>query len=401
MPTRRLPSGAAKAARAAAVAALAAALTAGVAACGSSTPAARSSGQSSTVIAFNDAQCGPTWHVSSPGWHTFEVENQAENGAEVDLIDPANGAVYDELENTGPGTTTSMSLDVGSGKYAFLCEVQDFDPVTGPTVTVAGHAKGTAAILPVTYNELYPLAKDDQKETMAGIKVLAKETTTLAADVSGGNLAQAKRDWLTAHLQYETLGVAYSSFGQYDGEIDGRADAVGVNSPQFTGFYRLEDGLWHGQSASELAPIAKTLNTNVHQLQAWWATQQIEPLDLVLRTHEVLENALEFQLTGHDDYGSGTTLATTLANITATRDLLSLLHPLLVTRYSALPSVYTWLNRLQSLLEKEHLPNGQWVSVSALPTATHEEIDSACGQVLQELAPIASIAEPRIMSNDF
>ena len=114
-----------------------------------------------------------------------------------------------------------------------------------------------------------------------------------------------------------------------------------------------------------------------------------------------LENALEFQLTGHDDYGSGTTLATTLANITATRDLLSLLHPLLVTRYSALPSVYTWLNRLQSLLEKEHLPNGQWVSVSALPTATHEEIDSACGQVLQELAPIASIAEPRIMSNDF
>ena len=200
---------------------------------------------------------------------------------------------------------------------------------------------------------------------------------------------------------YQTLGVAYSSFGNYDSEIDGRADPVGVNSPQWTGFYRLEYGLWHGQAASELTPVANTLNTNVHQLLAWWPTQQVEPLDLVLRTHEVMENALEFQLTGHDDYGSGTTLASTLANITADRYLLSLLHPLLVTRYSGLPAVYTWLDRLQSLLEKEHLRNGSWVSVSALPTTTREDIDAACSQLLQELAPIASIAEPRIKANDF
>ena len=54
----------------------------------------------------------------------------------------------------------------------------------------------------------------------------------------------------------------------------------------------------------------------------------------------MIENALEFQLTGHDDYGSGTTLATTLANITASRQLFALLHPLLVPRYPGLPAVY-------------------------------------------------------------
>jgi iron uptake system component EfeO len=379
---------------------LAVALATGVAACGSSTPVAQSGSSSTTVIVFNDAVCGGTWDAS-PGWHTFEVENQAEYGAEVDLVDPVNDAVYDELDNTGPGTATPMSLDLGSGKYAFLCDVQDFNPTTGPTVTVAGHAKGTPAILPVTYNDLYPLAKEYQQYTEAGLRVLAKETTTLASDVRTRNLAAAKRDWLTAHLQYETLGAAYDAFGNFDDEIDGRADAVGVNSPDWTGFYRLEYGLWHGQSASELTPVANTLNTNVHQLLAWWPTQEIEPLSVGLRTHEVLENALEFQLTGHDDYGSGSTLATTLANIAGTRYLLSLLRPLLVPRYPALPAVYTWLDRLQSLLQKEHLPNGQWISVSALPTATREDIDAACGQVLQELAPIASITEPRIMPNDF
>ena len=75
---------------------------------------------------------------------------------------------------------------------------------------------------------------------------------------------------------------------------------------------------------------------------------EINLLDIGLRTHEILENALEFQLTGHDDYGSGTTLATTPANITGTLELLTILHPLLVARYAGLPAVYTWLGRLQT-----------------------------------------------------
>jgi iron uptake system component EfeO len=124
-------------------------------------------------------------------------------------------------------------------------------------------------------------------------------------------------------------------------------------------------------------------------------------IDIGLRTHEILENALEFQLTDHDDYGSGTTLATTLANIRGTRYLLSLLHPLLAPRYRQLPEVYTGLNQLQSLIEKQRLPNGWWVAVSALPARTRQDIDAACSQVLQELAPIASIAEPRNTANEF
>jgi iron uptake system EfeUOB component EfeO/EfeM len=374
------------------------AVAAAITAC-SSSPPPRSS--SATVISFNDASCGSAWQLASPGWHTFEITSRAENGAEVDLTNPANGAVYDELENIGPGTTAPMSLDVGSGRYAFLCQVEDFDAVTGPTVTVRGHAAGARAILPVTSNDLYPLAKDYAKYTEAGLRVLAKQATTLAADVRAGKLAAAKRDWLTAHLQYETLGAAYDAFGNFDDEIDGRADAVGVSSPEWTGFYRLEYGLWHGQSARELSSVADALNTDVHKLLASWPSQQIPLIDIGLRTHEILENALEFQLTGHDDYGSGTTLATTLANIQGTRYLLSLLHPLLASRYPQLPEVYTGLNHLQSLIEKGRRPDGSWVPVSALPTLTREAINAACAQVLQELAPIASIAEPRNTAREF
>jgi iron uptake system component EfeO len=382
-----------------AVAVAVAAFTAGLVACGSAPSG--SAGSDADVITVSSNQCGAAWQVAGPGWHTLEIDNQGTSGAEIDLTDPANGAIYAEIENTGPGTVNPLTIDFGSGKYALLCLFSDFSPLRGVTVTVPGHATGTPAVLPVTYNDLIPLAKRYQVITETGLAVLAPETAAVAAAVRTGNLQAARKDWLTAHLQYETLGDAYDAFGSYDNEIDGRADPVGVNSPQWTGFYRLEYGLWHGQSLRSLVPVANALNSDVHQLAVWWKTQQVPLADLGRRAHETIENALQFQLTGHDDYGSGTTLAATVANITSSRVLLALLKPLLAARYPGLSSVYSGLAQLQALLEKERLPSGRWVPVSALPDSARQAIDAACGQVLQELAPIASITEPRNIANDF
>lgn len=367
--------------------AVAAVATASLAACSSGGAASRAS---VTSISLNSASCGGTWSLGEPGWHTFELYNANTVGGEVDLIDPKTSGVYAEVAQFGPGTTVPMSLNVGSGKYAFRCLFEDSDPLTGPTVTVTGDVKGAAATVPVTYNELVAPAKQYQNYVAAGLKTLVSQTGTLAADIRRGDLSAARRMWLTAHLTYETLGAAYDAFGDFDDEIDGRADALGVTSPKWTGFYRLEYGLWHGQSSSELTPYGNGLAANVKALLAQWSKDEIPLIDIGLRTHEVLENALEFQLTGHDDYGSGTTIDTTLANITGTRELLSVLHSLLAPRYPGLSGVYTSLDQLQSLLEKS-----RGVPVSSLPDSARQAIDAACGQALEYLAPIASIAEPR------
>jgi iron uptake system component EfeO len=347
------------------------------------------------LISVSTGGCGGSWRLAAPGWHTFRVYNASTGGAEVDLVNPATSAIYAEITNFGPRTTASMRLDIGSGAYAFRCLFDDYDPMTGPAVTVPGHAKGTPAIEPVTYNQLIPLAKKYQAYTAAGLDTLAAQVTTLDARVRRGDLAAAKRAWLTAHLTYERLGAAYDAFGDFDGEIDGRADALGVHNPQWTGFYRLEYGLWHGQPVTELTAVSGTLKRDVLALRKAWPAMQVAQLDVGLRTHEILENALQFQLTGHDDYGSGTTLATTAANITGTRELLTLLHPLLAPRYAGLPTVYHWLDRLQALLENQHRPDGSWVPVASLPSTVRERINAACGEALQVLAPIASITEPR------
>jgi iron uptake system component EfeO len=349
------------------------------------------------VITVSTGACGAGWQDPSPGLQTLQIQNESTAGAEVDLIDPSNGAVYAEVDGLGPGTVAPMQVDVGSGSYAFRCLIEDTDPMTGPVIKVGGHVRGGTAILPVTNDDLIGPAKEYHAYVTAGLIVLAAQTRGLAADVQAGNLAAARAAWLPAHLTYERLGAAYGTFGNYDTEIDGRATGLpgGVSDPSFTGFYRVEYGLWHGQTAKQLTGPAGQLYHDVLALQAAFPAMEINLLDVGLRTHEILENALEFQLTGTDDYGSGTTLATTAANITGTLELLQILHPLLVVRYQALPQVYTWLNRLQSLIGAQHHPDGSWTPVTQLSTITRQQIDAACGQALQELAPIAVITEPR------
>jgi iron uptake system component EfeO len=355
------------------------------------------SAQPANLISVSNGGCGSSWHVASPGPYTFQIYNAAAESGEVDLIDPADGAIYAEVEDVGPATTAPMELTVGSGKYAFRCLFEDYDAITGPTETVAGHTAGSPAILPVTADDLLQPAAEYHAYITAGLASLARQTAALKAAVTSGNLAQARADWLPAHLTYERLGAAYDAFGPFDDEIDGRADGLagGVTSPKWTGFYRLEYGLWHSQSARQLTPAAATLDKDVLALQKSWPPTEIPLLDIGLRTHEILENALEFQLSGRDDYGSGTTLATTAANITGTRELLQVLHPVLTARYAQLPAVTAWLDRLQSLLQKYRYQNGRWSPVASLPLPARQQIDAACDQALELLAPIAVITEPR------
>lgn len=364
-------------------------LAAGLSGCGSAA--------AGNVITVNTGGCGTGWDQVHAGMQTFRISNSSTGGAEVDLINPATGAVYAEVDQVGPGTIVPMRVDLGSGRYAFRCLIEDTDPITGPVISIGGHQRGATAILPVTSADLLGPAKAYHAYVTAGLATLASQVGTLTGLIRAGRLGAARRAWLPAHLTYERLGAAYGTFGNYDTQIDGRPDGLPnrLSDPAFTGFYRLEYGLWHGQSAAGLAGPAAALEHAVRELRTLWPGMEENLTDIGQRTHEILENALQFQLTGHDDYGSGTTLATTNANITGTYELLGILHPLLAARYRGLPTVYRGLSRLRALLLAQQQPDGSCTPVSQLSPIQREQIDAAASQVLEELAPIAVITEPR------
>jgi iron uptake system component EfeO len=318
------------------------------------------------------------------------------------LTNATTGGVYAEIEGIGPGTIRPMQVVVGSGQYAFSCDGGDYGDLTGPTTDVPGNVPDSEAVVPATVSQTLTAVAEEKAYVERGLATVASQTTDLAADIDAGNLTAARGAWPTAHLSYERLGSAYGMFGNYDDEIDGTPDGLpgGVHDPSFSGFYRMEYGLWHGQPATELAGPAQQLNTAVNALRTAYPGMVPYPQaalsDLALRTHEILEHTVRFQLSGADDFGSGTTLATADANIDATRSQLGMLALVLTTRYQDLSAVYVWLGRLQRLIKARH--TGNWTPVSTLTASQREAIDSAAAQTVQLLAPIAVMFESSPLS---
>ncbi|EWM11877.1 EfeM/EfeO family lipoprotein [Kutzneria sp. 744] len=331
-------------------------------------------------ITVSRSACGQGWNDAKAGRQTFTVHNTGDAAAEVDLVELDSGKVYGEVEGLGPNTSASMDVQLGAGQFAFRCLIEDTDPLTGPAVRLQGDAEGGAAVVPVTKNDMLPLVKQYEAAVSAGVADLVAKTDKLRDDIGAGNLDTARADWLPAHLAYNSLGAAYGAFGDFADKIDG-SDA---------GFHPLEKGLWHNASAADLKPIADQLSTDVHGLQADLPNEQVDPNDLGLRAHEIMENALQFELTGENDQGSGTVLNTALANLDGSAKVLAILDPVLKPRYADLPAVQKWSDRTRTLLTAHlNTPVGQ------LDRTTREQINGAVGELLEKLAPVAAICEVR------
>ncbi|MFE7993244.1 EfeM/EfeO family lipoprotein, partial [Streptomyces shenzhenensis] len=348
------------------------------------------------TVAVSETDCGQGFATPERGRQTFRMHNTGGKTSEVYLIDPATGAVYGEIEGLAPGTTRELVATVVGGTYAWRCVPTGGRAVTSQPVTVSGGG-AASAVVPVSERDLAAPLKAYRAYVDRGLAVLVTQTRTLSDDIAGGRLGRARTDWLTAHRTYSSLGAAYGTFADFAQRIDGRPDGLpqGVRDKDFTGFHRVEYGLWHGQSADRLKAPARQLADAVAALRTAFPSQDFDPGDLPLRAHEILENTLQFELTGDTDEGSGTNLATADADLRGTRELLTVLRPLLTGRApKLLPTVDADLARLQQLLDAAH-HGARWTPVDRLDPTERARIDGATGQLLEDLAPIPDLLEIR------
>ena len=378
-----------------------AAVTAGALAAGGSgggrQQARPADGLRHTAVEVTSAHCGRGWTHPEPGRQVFELRNTSGTAAEVYLTDAKTGAVYGEVEGLAPGTERPIRVTLGKGSYAFKCLPDDADAVTGPTVHITGgHVHSGPAAVPVSQQQLIPPTLAYQKWIQARTVELADRTDALRDAIDRRDLSAARAAWLPAHLVYERMGAAYGTFGDADSAINGTTAGLsgGVHDAGFTGFHRVEYGLWHGESASSLRGPAGRLAKAVHALRDSWPDQRMDPADVGLRAHEILENTVQFELTGRTDYGSGTSLATARANLDGTRVLLGYLCPLLKTRDKDLAGLDSWMTRARRTLDGgEH--DGHWTPLDRLPRAQREKTDADLGELVERLADVAALTDVR------
>jgi high-affinity iron transporter len=351
-------------------------------------------------IMVTGSSCAPGWSSAQGGNQNFTVVNKSGHTAEVNLIQTASQGIVAEIETLGPATSQTMSATLADGAYTWRCLIDGMPTTFSTQVQVNGGGTSDASsapppVKPITTDELQPAADAYGRYVQPKLVTLAGQVNQIKTDLAAGNIPAAQADWLQAQLTWEQVGAAYDSFGDLGDAIDGLPQALpqGVGDPGFTGLHRIEYGLWHGQGAAELTPIADQLSSDITTLQGKLPQLTVDPTDMPLRAHEILEDALRDHLSGMTDEGAGAAYAETYADVQGTQVVLGMLRDQIDTRRPGLlATVDAQLNTLsQALLATQ--ANGQWQSLSATPLAAREKVDGTIGALLENLSIIPDILE--------
>ena len=358
---------------------------------GGGAPAPASAAASAPAVAGTRVEagalrCGTGWAGGRTGRLDLAVQNTSAHPMEVYLQDYDSRRVYLDVENIGAGATRAASVTLGPGRYRFVCLGAFSTPVLGPVETVAGAepAGATPGLIPVTAGALAPAVRSYHAWIAGRLPVLRDQVRVLDQRVRAGDRSGAERAWLTAHLTYETLGAAYDAFGAFDAEINGDT----------SGFHRIEGLLWHGAPMPAAAAYTARLKAAVSELVTSFPRMTIAPIDMGLRAHEIVENAIEFELNGTTDEGSHTELATIDANLTGSLRALAPLRGILRHRDAHLAQTDAWIARSQRLVRGFH-HGDHWTPLTALSRHQRETLDADLTQTAELLSQVAAITEPR------
>ena len=353
-------------------------------------------------ISFGTVTCAPGWQPLNPGPARFGVTNRSGRRATVYLFHSDSGAIAATLSDVPAGATRTLRVTLRAGaSYTWSCDLAGApihlsDAQSIPRVSQAGAPSSLR--LPVDAGQLIGPLKAWRRFADRTLSTLRGQLIALAGDLHDDNLAGAETDWLTAHLSWLTVGQddgAYGAFAALGASIDGTSAGLvgGTASPAFTGFHRIESDLFRGGDLAGAEQATAHLQALIARITPAALRRDTlgTPTNLttfLTRPHEVLEDALRDTLSGDDDYGSSSGVASLTADVSATREFLTVLAPLLAPRTPQLvATARAELRQIDTTAEGTR-DDGAWVAVTALPERQREALDARVDAALETLAEI-------------
>jgi iron uptake system component EfeO len=371
-----------------------------------------------TPVVAGQSACGSGWSGGQAGHLRFALWNSSSVVSEIQVQDVDSRKIYVDVEDLGVGATRAVSVSLAAGRYRFLCLAADGQPVVSPTWTLTGAYAGplTPGVLPTTDLDLAGPGEAYTAWVSHQLDTLHVPLDHLVTASSKGDLLAARRYWASAHRGYLLLGAAYGAFGELGDRIAAhpRVGVAPASDPGLAGFPKVEALLWQeppapagrrGRAARqrvaayvrrEVAPVAARLESDVATLARTFGNPvTVTNIELGLRSHEILEDALRFELTGQDDAGSHLTLANVDAMVDATRDIMAPLRGLLQARDGDLAATDRWLTRLKAYVDGFRNPRtGVWTPLQSLTPLQRRTLDATTSETLEHLSEIAVVLDP-------
>jgi iron uptake system component EfeO len=264
------------------------------------------------TVTITDDSCDPNEITVPAGRAAFEIVNKSNRTVEWEILDGVY--VVAERENITPGLSRTVAAKLSPGDYAITCGL--LSNPRGKLHVTPSAASDAEAAKPSMVAFIGPLA-EYKVFLVLETNALVTATQQFVDAVKAGDVELAKTLYQPARLSYKHIEPVADRFADLDTAINARAVyfAEQETDPAFSGFHRLEYGLFAKNSTEGMAPFADKLLADVTALQQRVRELQVPPETLAAGAARVLNKAADGAAAGDEDRYSHTDLADFQADI--------------------------------------------------------------------------------------
>ena len=258
---------------------------------------------------------------------------------------------------------------------------------------LAASAFAASASKPAPAELIGPLS-DYKIWVLQEIDALIADTKVFTDAVKAGDVAKAQSLYAPARLHYERIEPIAELFSDLDKSMDVRADDFEKKEedPGFTGFHRLEYGLFSHKSADGLTPFADKLVADTAELKKRVEGLTIPPEKVVGGAAVLIEEVAKTKISGEEDRYSRTDLWDFAANIEGAKKIHLLLRPLTEKQN---PKLVTRIEgnfaKVDALLAKYKLPQGGYEAYDKLSKKDRTALRGPITALAEDLSKLRGV----------
>jgi len=267
-----------------------------------------------------------------------------------------------------------------------------FRPRLLPSVlAVTVLSSGLAIAAAVSPNDLAAPISDYKIWVQTEVDAFQKDSRAFTDAVRAGDLAKAKSLYAPARFHYEKIEPIAELFSDLDKAIDVRADdfAKKEADPAFSGFHRLEYGLFAKNSTADLAAHADKLDADIAELKGRIKGLTVPPSKVVGGAAVLIEEVAKTKISGEEDRYSRTDLWDFAANVEGAKKIHDLLRPL-TTKVN--PKLVGRIDanfvKVEEVLAKYALPGGGWESYDKLSKKDRTRVRGPVTALAEDLSKL-------------
>lgn len=339
-----------------------------------------------TVMA---AACDPMEMTVAAGRRSFEITNGSDRPVEWEILDGV--MVVAERENILPGYKSVLNVNLAPGDYEITCGL-----LTNPrgVLHVIHSAEWDTAAAQVELRDfLGPLGEYKVYLITQGAQAVST-AEALRDAIAAGDLAAAQAAWLAARAPYKRLEPLAYRLSDLESAIDPVADFLEGREadPAFTGYHRLEYGLFTRQDFDGLASVADRLVADLTTLRARLSGFAIDPALLIALPAGMARQLAEGKVVQGEDHYARTDLDGFAANLDGIAKLAGLLEDVVAPVDPALKeAVAAQLARTRAALDG--LKDGETFPPYDRIGAAHRQV---LAHSFDELATVLERLQPAI-----